>query len=375
FVNMAGFFLASHVKPVRDAIEEHRRRLDQCPLTEVDEKRRDYELQLRQALVEYFGGHSDDYALTGSTTMGLGTVYCGLKLRPGQEILTSEHDHYSTHRSLEFASARTGIPVRKIALFQNSATATAPQIVEAVERGIRPNTRILALTWVHSSTGMKLPIGQISEVVRRANSQRAEQHRVIFCVDGVHGFGVENTTIEQLGCDFFMAGCHKWILGPRGTGLIFAKPDAWAVTQPTIPSFEGIWRNDARALPSAEMTPGGFHAFEHFWALESAFRLHLAMGKGAVQERIHSMNHAIKQELAKMPHVKLYTPQSNDLSAGIVCFDVNGMKQVEVVERLKQAKVLASQTPYKVSYARVSASLLNNEADVERTVGAIRALA
>jgi len=74
--------------------------------------------------------------------------------------------------------------------------------------------------------------------VAAANRGRAEQDRAFLCVDGVHGFGVEDETISSLGCDVFAAGCHKWIFGPRGTGVLCASAAAWSLSSPTIPTFD-----------------------------------------------------------------------------------------------------------------------------------------
>jgi isopenicillin-N epimerase len=373
---MSGFFLASHPKPVREAIERYRRLLDDCTVTEVDDNMQRYETQIRQAIVSYFGGKQDDYAITGSTTMGLGTVYCGLKLQAPQEVLSTLHDHYATSASLKIASARAGFGFRRISLYANSALASVEEIMENLTKNIRPETRVLAITWVHSSTGVKLPVARISMMVRQINLQRAENDKLILAVDGVHGFGIENTTIEELGCDFFMAGCHKWIFGPRGTGLVYGSPTAWAITSPTIPSFDAIWRGDTGATtPAAMMTPGGFHAFEHVWALPAAFQMHLRIGKQNVYERTVKLNQELKEGLSRMQHVKLYTPLSEELSAGLVCFDVADLTPKQVVARLRSMNVIATQTPYNVSYARVSASLLNSDADIETTVSAVRRLA
>jgi len=65
---------------------------------------------------------------------------------------------------------------------------------------------------------------------------------------------------------------------------------------------------------------------------------------------------------------------SDSLSAGIICFDVNGMKPSQVVATLRQQGIIASQSPYKVSYARVSPSLLTSSEEVDRTVKAIAGL-
>jgi selenocysteine lyase/cysteine desulfurase len=76
-----------------------------------------------------------------------------------------------------------------------------------------------------------------------------------------------------------------------------------------------------------------------------------------------------------MGHVTLYTPRAASLSAGIVCFDVHGLSPQEVVGRLAHRRIVATVTPYRTSYARLSAGILNTEADVDRALDAVRALA
>jgi len=79
----------------------------------------------------------------------------------------------------------------------------------------------------------------------------------------------------------------------------------------------------------------------------------------------------MKQGLAKMPHVTLHTPMSQHLSAGIVCFSVNGMQPGQVIERLRQRKVIGSTTPYATQYARLAPSLFTSSEDIEQTLGEI----
>jgi selenocysteine lyase/cysteine desulfurase len=72
--------------------------------------------------------------------------------------------------------------------------------------------------------------------------------------------------------------------------------------------------------------------------------------------------------------VRLHTPLSGDVSAGIISFEVDGVAPGQVVERLRQRKVIASVTPrsYGVDYARLSPSLLTSPADVEAALRAVR---
>ena len=76
-----------------------------------------------------------------------------------------------------------------------------------------------------------------------------------------------------------------------------------------------------------------------------------------------------------MPHVKLYTPLGNKLSAGLICFDVEGMKSEETVARLLARRIIASKAPYAAPFTRLAPSLLNSPEEVETTLREIRALA
>src|SRR5690606_10430165 len=98
-------------------------------------------------------------------------------------------------------------------------------------------TKVVVVTWVHSSTGVKLPVRAIADMLGELNQRRDEADQIIFCVDGVHGFGIENVDVSTLGCDFFIAGTHKWIFGPRGTGVIWGSQRGWDHCHAVIPSF------------------------------------------------------------------------------------------------------------------------------------------
>ena len=381
-IHMATFLLASHPRPVADAIERHRRGFDEDPATYWEEHFMTAEPGVQAAAAAYLQTEPGQIALTDSTTMGLGLTYGALRLRPDQEILTTPHGHYATIKSLRLRAERTGAAVREVALYDNPAETSVDGVVSRMLDAITERTRVLAVTWVHSSTGVKLPLAAMAEALRDVNAGRDVEDRVLVCADGVHGLGIDDVTVDSLGVDFFIAGTHKWLFGPRGTGIIWGSPAAWDAVDPIIPSFGpsvGVWLgalppDTPFVTPGSYHTPGGFHSFEHRWALGEAFRFHLDVGKARVRERIHGLNSRAKEALTEMPHVRLYTPTSPSLSAGIVCFDVDGHTPGEVVAHLHERGITGSTSPYPVSYARIAPSLINDEDEVDQTVVAIAEL-
>ena len=387
YIHLGLFYLASHPRPVRQAIERFRRRLDQNPFLTVEQGMFEDNLPkfydaVTAALSRYTGTNPREIALTGNTTTGLSLIYHGLPLKAGDEVLTTDQDHFVHHDCIRLAAERTGAHWRKIPIFSSYDTVSGDEIVDRIRKGIAPTTRVVGITWVHSSTGLRMPVRRIADVIAQVNASRDQDSRILLVVDGVHGFGVEDPKITALGADLFAAGLHKWMFGPRGTGFVWAKPEIWATMRPLIPSFQTLdafvaWseghppRGPAHA---AMFSPGGFHAYEHHWAIPAAIEFHERIGPARITQRIHALNAQMREGLSRMPQVVTYTPAAGELSSGIVCFDVKGLKAKQTVDQLLKQKIIASTTPYRVPFARVACGIMNTSAEVDTTLRAIRKL-
>ena len=385
--HLAAFLFVSHPKPVADAIEKYRSKIDADPTwieaAAFDDAEGRPFAAMKKAIADYVGGTPDEICLTSNTTQALAMAYHGLRIRPNQEILTTTHDHYSHHESIRFASERSGCGVRYVSLYDESAKATANEMVSRLERAIAPKTRAVGVTWVHSSTGVITPVAAMAEAVARANRGRTQSDRCLLIVDGVHGFGNRDVDVAKLGGDFFATSMHKWMLGPRGTGFLWGRSDVWSELRPTIPTFDpeapepwGAWQ-EHQPLPPTQakfVSPGGFLAYEHLLAVRQAVELHGRIGRARIAARIRDLNGAFREGAAGISGLTLHTPRDPELSGGLSCFEVKGMNAEEVAKRLAAKKVRTSSSPYKVSYARVSAGVMNTPEDIETGLREIRAL-
>ena len=382
-VHMSAMLLSSHPRPVREAIERHRAELDRDTVAYLETHMEDLTEASRRAAGAYLAIHPSHVAFADSTTMAVGLAYAGLRIRADQEMLTTDEGYFVTHETLRLKALESGAKLRSIPLYEYAFDATAEAIAAAVLEAVGPKTRLVALTWVHSSTGLKMPIRAIARGLRDVNANRDPEDHVLLGVDGVHGFGIEDVSFDELGCDMFMAGCHKWLFGPRGTGIAVFSGKALDAVQPTVPSFTddptfSAWvrgrnapggRNNGR-----RMTPGGFKAFEHLWALKEAFDLHADLGKAKVEARTHALASHLKQGLAAIDGVTLRTPIDPDLSAGIVSFDIKGRTAAAAVSALRERGVVASVAPYARAHVRLTPSIRNLEPEVEAALEAVKAL-
>lgn len=383
-VHISNFFLASNPLPVREAMARHRQAFDANPYTYLEDNMfaAPQDMLWRkvcEAAADYVSGRPEEIALTTSTTQGLSLIYQGLRLRPDQEILTSNHEWYTHDEAMRLAMLRWGGSIRRIDLYASRSDVSAEQIVTRVRNAIGPATRIVAMTWVHSGTGVRLPLKEIGQAITEANQQREPDDQILYVVDGVHGFGCVDQDVTDLGCDFFSSGTHKWILGPHGTGLVWAKQSSWAQVMPTIPTIMSsepmsAWRQQQAPqgpVQAAWVSPGGFLAFENQWGVVEAFEFIKKIGRKRIADRVAQLNGALKEGLAAMGHVELHTPLAAGLSAGIVCCEVKGRTPRQVVDELKKQRIIASATPYRHSTVRFSAGIVNSEQDIEKTLRAV----
>jgi isopenicillin-N epimerase len=395
WMHFSQFYIVSHPKPVRDAIYRFRDMLDKNPFTAVEHgmgfdaflgdgaEQVSFPVRVQRAAASYIGCKPEEVALTDSTTQGLALIYQGLKLKPGDEILCTTHDHYVHHEAIRLAAEKSGASWRREVLYANPASASVDEVVGNLKRAIAPKTRVVGITWVHSSSGVKLPVRALTQAVADINAGRGEKDRILVVLDAVHGFGNQAEQLTSLGADFAAAGTHKWIFAPRGTGIIYVPEKNWGRLSPTIPTFYDVepfaaWE-DARP-PKAPtsiswVSPGGFKAFEHQWAMAEAFEFHQHIGQKRIADRIAALNTQCKEGLAKIPKVKLLTPMDAALSAGLIAFEVEGQSASDTVHKLLAKKVVASSSPYKISKARLAPSLVNDEREVEAALRAVREIA
>lgn len=369
--NFAGFLLASRPRMVERDIQHHREQLNRNAPIYLREAYR-FEAEGRDWAAKYFGVDPKQISLTGNTTMGLATLYNTIRIQPGQEVLTTEHEHYSCVTSLRYRSEREGIRINTIRLYDEPRDATTDEILDRIRKNVTKKTRVLALTWVHSGSSIKLPASEVGKLVKELNRGRDDDDRLLFCLDGVHGFGVENTSFDELGCDFFVAGTHKWMFGPSGTGIMCSRETELKDISPTIPPFNfGAEENFASV-----MTPGGFHTFEHRCALRRAFEFHLRLGKQAVQNRIHALNDYLKSQLEELDGVELVTPLGSNLSAGFTFFRVSRWSPKAVRTIMRDRKIIVSAADRDAGpLVRMAPGILNNREEIDATVEVLREVA
>ncbi|HEX5741293.1 MAG TPA: aminotransferase class V-fold PLP-dependent enzyme [Pilimelia sp.] len=358
-VHLSLFLLSSNPAPVRERMAKVAEQFDANPMLAYEG-----DGDAARSVARYLGASGGETALCWNTTTAHGLVWGSLKLKADQEILLTDYDHFVAHGSVDLACRRSGARKRQISLFADPGKATVDEITGKLKAAITARTRAVGTTWGMSSCGVRMPLREMAAVVAEANRGRAEADRCLLIVDGVHALGAVDDAPAASGVDVFLSGLHKWLFGPRGTGAVWYKPSAVAQFWPQHHSYGGGTHN-----------PGGFHDYEARWAIPTTIAWHDGLGRKNVADRITALSTQLKSGLAGIPGMRLRTPTDPAMSAGITCFEINGLDNSTIVNSLQQRGFLASSATYRVPYARIGTACINTPEEVDRTVAAVRQIA
>ncbi|MCF0094221.1 aminotransferase class V-fold PLP-dependent enzyme [Micromonospora sp. MH99] len=182
----------------------------------------------RRHLAGFLGADPEGSALIGNTTTAVAVVLQSVGLRPGDEVLSTDHGYGAVSLAIARECRRTGAVSRVLPI---PLTATDEEIVQIIRAGLRPGrTRLLVVDQLTSATARLFPIAAIVGA--------AHESGVPVLVDAAHAPGMLATTVASIGADFWAGNLHKWGYAPRGTALLVVAPQWRERIEPLVVSWE-----------------------------------------------------------------------------------------------------------------------------------------
>ena len=196
----------------------------------------------RVAVAAAVGATSDDLVGLTNATTGLNIVAQSLDLRPGEEILTTDHEYAALEKTWAYVCRGTGAVVKHVTI--PLPLTTEAQFTDAILAGITDRTRVLFLSHITSATALVFPIERcVAEAKARG---------IITVIDGAHTPGHIPLNLDALGADYYAGNCHKWMMAPKGAAFLHVRRELQPMLNPLVISHG--WTEDANT-PGAK---GGF---------------------------------------------------------------------------------------------------------------------
>ena len=166
---------------------------------------------VRAQAAQFINCKTEELVLTRCTTEGMNSVAQGLTFKPGYRVLTTDQEHPGGRHCWDYVVRRFGVALDIVTIPPGENNAQA--IVDRFAKAITPHTRVLSFSHVLSSTGLRMPVAELSALARARGC--------IAVVDGAQAVGGVAVDVKALGCHIYATSGHKWLLAPTGTGLLY----------------------------------------------------------------------------------------------------------------------------------------------------------
>jgi isopenicillin-N epimerase len=217
-------------RPVFERYQAWQRELELRPVEFLGRRVRDLLTAARAPLATYLGVGVDDLAYVSNVTTALNIAARSLPLKPGDEILTTDHEYGALDRTWTFVAEhrQARLVIQKLPVPMSDPQ----EVVEAVWAGVTPSTRVLFLSHITSPTAVTLPIEPLIA--------RAKAAGIWTVIDGAHAPSQVDLNLTEMDVDFYGGNCHKWMSSAKGAGFLYVRPEHQGLIEPVVVSWG--WR-------------------------------------------------------------------------------------------------------------------------------------
>ncbi|MFW6753434.1 aminotransferase class V-fold PLP-dependent enzyme [Pseudomonas glycinae] len=359
--NHAGASLPSHAT-LDAVIEQLQREALGGPMEAADNRVQE---RARNAAAALLNAQPEDIAFASSGSAAWSQAFNALgPWQPGERILVGRHE-WAGNLACMAEAVKAGARLEVIPC--DAKGAVDPQ---ALAQMIDGQVRLIALTWLPANGGLINPAAQIGNVARR--------HGIPYFIDAGQALGQLPCDVQALQCDVLKGAGRKFLRGPRGTALMYIRPQ---FLQRLLPVQRDVlsapWdgkrftlRDDARRFETSEVSLALLAGLAN--ALEEYNRL----GAIPVRQRIEQLSSGLRQRLKAIPGLTLRNLGAANQQSGLIAFTLEGWDSVALKQTLAGRRINigangVSYTPLDMqargltNIARVAVSYLNTQEEID----------
>jgi selenocysteine lyase/cysteine desulfurase len=312
------------------------------------------------------GISADEIALTNSATEGINIMINCLDLKPGDEVITSTHEHVALNLPLLNNMARRGIVIRT---FDPDAVKASGN-VDRIRSLITDKTRLIILAHVTCTTGQVQPVVEIGQL--------ASERGIIFGLDGAQAPGNIEVRIPDYNCDFYAFSSHKWMLAPKRTGVLYVKKDRQDLLHAiTVGGYSDEkcsmadriieLKHTAQKFEYGTLNPGLYYGFEE------AMDMLNNIGLDNVFKHNHELSNEFYNEILKINGAEVLSPAEQVFRSSMITFRIKDKKADDISTHLAPQKIRVRVVhEADLNAIRISFHVYNDYNDLEKLLGGIQ---
>ncbi|MBA7600160.1 putative cysteine desulfurase [subsurface metagenome] len=284
----------------------------------------------REKLARVINAKPDEIAYTKNTTEAINIVAHGLKLRKGDKVVATVLEHHSNLLPWQRLERERGVKLELVQVSRECLIDPA-----AVEAAIDDKTRLITTHHVSNAVGSIQPVEEIGKLAR--------ERGVLYLIDAAQSVGHMPVDVRKLGCDFLAAPGHKGLLGPQGTGFLYAREDHLAELEPLLVGggvVELVEEHKYDLVKPPQIFDAGTPNIPGFIGLGRACEYVLEIGVEQIAKRERKLTEQML-DISGFERVEVYGPHELKRRGGVVSFNVSGLGHHDVASMLDELARIA----------------------------------
>lgn len=351
-------------KPVFEVYQNWQLELEQQPVEFLGRRHGTLMQKARKVLATFLGTSGENLFFVPNATTGLNIVAHSLKLEPGDEILTTDHEYGAMDRMWQFICQKRGSKYVRQPL--RLPIESKEQVIEIIWSGVTNRTKVLFISHITSPTALTMPLKELTI--------RAKDAGIILLVDGAHGPGQVPIDLEEMGIDFYSGNCHKWLLTPKGCAFLYARPEVQSLIEPLIVSWGNKSVEDSPFIQENEFQ--GTRDIAAYLSVSAAIKFWQKDEWQAILKKCHELTLSARSQLIEVTGLDPICPGNDGWFQQMVAQPLPTMDRELFKQRLYDEfniEIPVMECRDK-SLIRISIQGYNTEQDVEKLMVALAKL-
>ena len=314
------------------------------------------------SLARFLGTKQSEISLTRNVTEGINIICWGLNLKAGDEVIMTKHEHVGHAGPWLNRAKLHGIVSKPMELGK-----TAEETIDLFKKKLTKKTKVISIPHIPCTIGQVLPVKEICAI--------AKSMGIITMIDGAHPPGMLSIDLKDINCDFYVGCCHKWMLGPKGTGFLYVSENA----RPLVQVYYGGGGVDTgwdmlSNPPKMESYVDNGHRFFYgtqnaalFKGIEAAVLFHEQIGKKRIENRVKQLANYLQEQLLNLStDIEMLTPTESISKGAQIAFKIKGKEMSELQKKGYENNIITRYVPENnINCLRVSTHIYNNETELD----------
>lgn len=283
--------------------------------------------EIKTGCAELLGCEADELAFIRNTTEGVNIVARGLPFRKGDEIITTTQEHVGNVMPWLPLAKQTGLTIR----FFEPSTLSPEENLKRIAELTNKRTRLISVPHALTTTGTILPVAEICAFARGKG--------IWSFVDGAQTAGMFPFSLHEIGCDAYATSGHKWLMGPKETGLLYVRKEMLDVIAVTFTGAHSSGEFDHQKgtfayVPSAQRYEYGTVSIPLRVGLGAAVGFVQRIGIGKVWERDRFLSTRLDRGFREIPGVTVLSPERDEMRSAMVTIKHARLPYLELQKHL-----------------------------------------